>query len=202
MDYEYLKELEGSLKEIIDSPEISDKKFYQALRDLIDLKLNVEEFNHKFDQIGDVMSLMARGEFNQRVDIPISRNLFAFIGTSINSVIDELDRNVTKISFMEPLLEAIPQPAIITDKDGIILFCNKSAYAFTNYPPKYLLKLKIHNLFEKKLKFGESDTEDFMERVNVSICLYNKIQLIETVLTIQKVINRNGTLDGYLYTFE
>ena len=35
MDYTYLKELEGTLKEIIESPKVPDKKFYQALKDLI-----------------------------------------------------------------------------------------------------------------------------------------------------------------------
>ena len=202
MEYTYLKELEVSLKQIIGDPRVDEKKFYTALKDLIDLKLNVEEFNHKFDQISDVMTSMAKGEFNSRVDIPISRNLFAFIGTSLNSVIDELDRNVTKISFIEPLLEAIPQPTIITNKDGVVLFCNKSCYALTNYPPNYLSKLRISNLFTKKLQFGESDTNDTVERQKVSICLYKKTEPIEALLTIQKITNRNGEIDGYMYSFE
>lgn len=201
MDYKYLKELEGTLKEIIDSPEVPDKIFYQALKDLIDLKQNVEEFNHKFDQIGNVMTAMAKGEFNSRVDIPLSRNLFSFIGTAVNSVAEELEKNVTKISFLETLLELQPQPAIITNKQGTILFANKHAYAVTNYPPGYLSKLKISNLFASKLRFGNSGINDEIRKERVFISMYNKPELFNTSLTIQKIMSKGNALDGYLYLF-
>ena len=199
MDYTYLKELEGTLKEIIESPKVPDKKFYQALKDLIDLKLNVEEFNNKFDQIGDVMTAMARGEFNQRVHIPISRNLFAFIGTSINSVMDELNRNVVKTGFLETLLELEARPTIITDAKGVILFSNKSAYTLTNYPPKGLSRLIIKNLFIEIIDLGDMELS---YRKSVSISLYNKPDPIEVSLSVQRIYDKQGTVDGYIYFFE
>ena len=202
MDYMYLKELEGSLKAIIDNPKVQDKKFYEALKDLIDLKLNIEEFNNKFDQIGDVMVSMAKGEFNKRVDIPVSRNLFAFIGTSVNSVIDELERNVIKKSFLETLLETSSTPIIITDTEGIILFSNKAAYVFTNYPPDGLSRLIIKNLFVGKSNYIIPESGEALEQMNVSVVLYNELTTKEAKLNIRHIYNRQGTIEGYIYLLE
>ena len=197
-----MKELEGTLKEIIDSPQVPDKTFYQALKDLIDLKQNVEEFNHKFDQIGNVMTAMAKGEFNSRVDIPLSRNLFSFIGTAVNSVVEELEKNVTKRSFLETLLELHPFPTIITDTEGTILFANKAAYTITNYPKGYLTKLKIGNIFASKLQFGNSNSNDEITQEKVFISMYNKSEGFNSSLTIQKILSKGNILDGYLYIFD
>jgi PAS domain-containing protein len=202
MDYTYLKELEGTLKEVIKNPEIPDKKFYRALKDLVDLKLNVEEFNSKFDEISEAMTAMAQGNFNQRVDIPIARNLFAFIGTSLNSVIDELEKNVVKIGFLETLLEANPTPALITDPKGVILYGNKAAHELTNYVPKSLIRLIIKNLFAEKAQFGNSNTEATVTNEKVLLTTYNGFEPLEVNLTIQKVIGKGGVIDGYVYLFD
>lgn len=172
--------------------------FYEALKTLIDVKINEEEIYFKFDKLEEVFTAVALGNFTTRLDIPRQKNLFSFLATSINAVIEELEANVSKNALLISSLQCIPDAAIITDTRGSISFANDKATMLLNRSLNDTIKLMIQNVFELQMQFGTSGEFELKEDAAVKIRPYNQ-DLISVRLTVKQIKGKNDELEGYIY---
>lgn len=184
---------------LLPETKVKDKAaFYEALKTLIDIKINEEEILTKFDTLQDFFTEMARGNFNRRIDIPNKKNMFSFLAVSLNAVIEELEANVKKNEFVQTSMECIADPAIITDKKGSILFVNDPAVDILNTPKDIIKDLIIANIFESHTQFGLLEVNGPIKDIKVNIRPLNK-DLIPVLLSVKKIGDKSEKVDGYLY---
>jgi len=202
LDLLKLLKLEKEIEQIISSEIGSDDKlsFYKAIKMVINLKLNVDEFNQRFQEFEELFTSIAMGDFSKRMDIPNRKNLFTYMASSINAVIDEQEVNLIKKQYLETCLERIHELALITDKKGTIQFVNERATTILNRSKPDLIKLFVANIFESQLQFGieEPDFKNFKD-IPLSIIPFGK-EKVEMLLSIEPILNRLEQIDGYLYT--
>jgi signal transduction histidine kinase len=202
LDLLKLLKLEKEIEQIITSGIGSDDKlsFYKAIKLVINLKLNVDEFNERFQEFEELFTSIAMGDFSKRMDIPNRKNLFTYMASSINAVIDEQEVNLIKKQYLETCIEKINEIALITNKKGTIQFANEKAATVFNRNKSDLLKLFVANLFESQLQFGIEipDFKNFKD-IPLRIIPYGK-EKIEVLLTVEPILNRLEQIDGYLYT--
>ena len=178
---------------------VKDKAaFYEALKTLIDIKINEEEILAKFDTLQEVFTEMAQGNFNHRIEIPNQKNLFSFLAVSLNAVMEELRANVKKNEFVQVSIECISDPAIITDKKGSILFVNDAVAHMLNSPKEILKDLIIANIFESHTQFGIPEMEGDFKNIKVNIRPLNQ-DFIPVLLTVKTITDKSEKVDGYLY---
>lgn len=175
-----------------------NETFYKALKTVIRLKAGAEELQYKFEKFSEVFNAMAVGDFSKRIDIPNRKNLFSVMGSSINSVNEELNVNVVKKQYLESCLEYIPHIAIVTDKSGSILFANALTLKILNKTTDYINRLLIANIFESRTQFGGFDPEpESLEDQPVTI-QYLDISF-KARMTLKKIRDKFEETDGYLY---
>lgn len=195
-----LRGLKGQVAKSLLSENMANDKvaFYEALKTLIDIKINEEEILFKFDKLQEVFTEMALGNFSNKIDIPNQKNLFSFLAVSINAVIEELEANVKKNEFVQATIECITEPAIVTDSKGNILFVNDKVDHLLNTHKEILKDLRIANIFENHAQFGDPGNEDVFMDKKVNIRPYNK-EFSPVLLTVKPISCKSGKVDGYIY---
>lgn len=205
--YPYLVNLKFEISEIINKNLIetavfdNQKKieFFTALETILDLRVQFETLIERSDEFEEVATAIASGDFDKRINVPNSKDLFSTFSTLLNVIGEELKSNVVKNHYLQGTLEAIPDSALITNQAGTIMFSNTSASKLLNLEKEDLRYLEIVNIFETQKQFG-SETKFVNEliRMRTLIRPFNR-PIISVDLTIKKLINNEGVIDGYLY---
>ncbi|MCR6637511.1 MAG: hypothetical protein NVV82_00520 [Sporocytophaga sp.] len=206
----YLLNLKFEVSDIIDKNLINassldnQKKleFLTVLETILDLRLQFDTLIERFDDLQDVAMAIATGDFDKRIDVPYTKDLFSTLGTLINVIGEELKSNVIKNHYLLGALETIPDSALITSQSGTILFSNKNASKLLNMEMDDLKFLEIANIFETQKQFGsETKFANELIRMTTLVRPFNR-PVISVDLTIKKLINNEGAIDGYLYIFK
>lgn len=205
--YPYLLNLKFEISEIINQNLIETAKFdnqkkiefFTALETILDLRVQFENLIERSDEFEEVATAIASGDFDKRINVPNSKDLFSTFSTLLNVIGEELKSNVVKNHYLQEALEAIPDSALITNKAGTILFSNAPASKLLNLEKEDLRFLEIVNIFETQKQFG-SETKFINEHIRMITLVrpFNR-PVISVDLSIKKLIGNDGVLDGYLY---
>ncbi len=210
-DYEQLVELKRLGEEFGDIFEkfVSDGQvesnkflyFLNSFKSLLDMKVQTDELTRKFDMLEDVVAAMAEGDFSKRVDLPSTKTLFASLGVLMNVLAEELEDRVIKKHYLVQTIELLPDPVLITDNDGVIIFSNKLACALLNRSLEDVLFLKVANIFATRKQFVTSTFS--WETVTISNLLqpYN-MEPIPVEIDILELRDWNNKKDGFIYTIK
>lgn len=202
-----LSEFQDSLDKILSNfKNLSedDILYYEAIKKLVDLKLNESEFNDSFKEIEEVMISMGRLDFTKRVPIENSKDLFAFLGSCINLVADELEENAIPKDFltssMNILMERKPEVALLANKAGKIISASGDT-ELLGYKADKLTNSKIQGVLTIDLQFT---AENLGQIVDKEIHYINPNHELASALISIDVIEHPTEKDQthYLYSFK
>lgn len=205
-----LAELQNKLQDIISEAEESNLEpaFYEGVKNIlalrkwiIDLGIHQEEVRKRFEEFEKVCLAISMLEF-QRMDVNnhSEKDLFTHIANVVNTVSEELEMSTTRKHYLAEAIEYIQDSAIVTDKNGTVLFANAAACKIINRSKEMTIDLIIANIFESQTQFGTKISlgESFTDK-EVNILPYNATK-IPVALTLKELVNpQTEETDGYLY---
>jgi signal transduction histidine kinase len=211
---ERLIALKNQLKEVIEeAKELKiPSQYYEGIENVLDLKKYIIDLGiceirvkKKFEEFERVCLAIAQSDFQKmEIDFDDDQDLFTHIGNSINTISTELEHTTTKKHYLEEIMDWMPSPAIITNREHVVLFGNKYASAILNLSKENLIQLRIANIFETQTPFGTPDYLNSIESevtFNTFIIPYQQSP-IKVKLYVKKFMNPNNESDdGYLYVF-
>jgi len=209
---EHILVLKDQLKEVIqEAKELNiPSHLYEGIEKALDLKKHIIDLGicesrtkKKFEEFEKVCIAIAQSDFQKmEIDFDDDQDLFTHIGNSINTISSELEHTTTKKHYLEETMDWIPSPAIITNKEHVVIFCNKFASSILNLSKENLLLLRIANIFETQTPFG---TPEYCNTIsgeisfNTYIIPYQKSP-VKVKLFVKKFVNPNNeNEDGFLY---
>src|SRR5690606_8038222 len=115
----------------------------------------------------------------------------------MNVLAEELEDRVIKKHYLVQTIELLPDPVLITDNDGVIIFSNKLACALLNRSLEDVLFLKVANIFATRKQFVTSTFS--WETVTISNLLqpYN-MEPIPVEIDILELRDWNNKKDGFI----
>jgi signal transduction histidine kinase len=184
--------------------EEDDILYYEAIKKLVDLKLNEGDFNERLKEIENVMLALGKLDFTKRVQIENSKDLFTFLGSCINLVAEELEANAIPKEFltssMNILLRRKPEVALLADQHGKIISASGNT-EILGYKQDKLTNSKIQGVLTIDLQFTAENLGN-IEDVEIHYINPNH-ELASALISIDKIEHPTEVdQTHYLYSFK
>jgi hypothetical protein len=205
--HEILTVMQSQLDKIIaesKSSNLDDIIYYQAIRKLIDFKLNENEVKEQFKKFTDIVVSMSELDFSRRMVVENSKDMFAFIGTSLNTLNEELEAKVVPKEFLDEIISNImevkPDFSVLTNTDGKIVLVSKNPESIIGHSRKDLDGKRIQNFFATNIHFHTNNGNLFKDH-EIQIINPDK-ELISVFLTAVHLWNHKIANPSFLYMFK
>lgn len=197
----YLTILQQEVDNLINESKSHHEKTnrYEALRNIIDLISQEEEFNLRFDEFSDMIISMAQLNFSHRLDVATGDDLFGYIATSLNLLNEELEHRAAPKHFLSEAMEMIPHPVLITDEKGIIQEANSLAESLTGFQKEELINTPVSNYI------FSSAMENILENAlseQAAVLQSKSQQNINVIISSKEVVGPNDTATGIFISFK
>lgn len=189
----YLNILQNEVDKLInESSSLQEKSHrYEALKSIIDLISQEEEFNIRFDEFSNMIVSMAHLDFSKRLEVGSSEDLFAYIATSLNLLSEELEYRASPRSYLAETMNLITDPVIITDESGKIKCANDLFLTMSGFKNNDDLLDKDINFIISGLTEGSNDQEV------VILATDNSKQ--PAIVSKKEITGKSGIGNGFLY---
>jgi PAS domain-containing protein len=109
-----------NINNILKSSSVSDDLYYDTIRCISYLKL--AELREGFVDINNFLIQMGQLNFKHRLPINDNDSIINYIATALNFLCDELQQKI--LPKHDQIFNLLEEMIILTDKDGVISYCN------------------------------------------------------------------------------
>lgn len=179
-------------KLIIETSSSADVEFYKAIKKIINLQLNEVDVINRFDEFSDTVIAIAKMDFSKRMSFSNDKDFFGHIAISLNMLSEELQFTAVPVNYLDDLLEALPQAAVVTDEKNRIRSMNLAFEELSGYEKKDLIHQPLSdligiNLTDQNMNEGLSYFKQFKKQ--------KQLAPIHTTLTDKNGITRQAEIN-------
>jgi|GEM_PF-5314589 len=206
-----LSSIQLELEALINNSRSLDEKdiaYFQAIRNLIDFKLNEDEVKTNFAEINDVLTSMAQLNFSKRVKVENTKDLFSYLGASINLVNEELEGEILHknlhAEIIENVLRTKADHIITLDGFSLITYIDEKLCDLLNYNIDDIIGKNISTILSCESVSLILDSGLNVKEKEVFLIGRKSKEEISMKLTVKKIKFTKGTeykIGGFLYLF-
>ena len=204
-----LNKIQQELEALISSSKSLDEKdiaYFQAIRNLIDFKLNEDEVKSYFTEVNEVLTSMAQLNFSKRVKVENTKDLFSYLGASINLVNEELEGEILyknlHTEIVENILGTKADHIITLDGFSLVTYVDEKLCDLLNYNIDDLIGKNISNILSCESVSLILDSGLNVKEKEVSLVVRKSKEYIPMKLTVKKIKFAKGSefkIGGFLY---